>query len=1377
MKKLNPVPNDETSNAIKVYCRVRPPSKQLVKTPTCVQVMSNNSLFLNSKPNSKQFTFDCVAGENTTQEEVFQSVGKPIAESCIQGYNGTIFAYGQTGSGKTYTMLGPSEQQFDKNQGLIPRTINHLFQLAFNKKQLEGEDFQFLCKCSFIEIYNEQVYDLLDTNKTASLNIRECIQRGVFVDHLIEQVASNPSSAIKILSKGWHNRTVAGTAMNRESSRSHAVFVMTIETKQKDGKTLKSLLNMVDLAGSERQKDAMTTGTRLREAGSINKSLSVFGNVINSLVNSNKGKSRHIPYRDSKLTFLLRDSLGGNSKTFIIANIHPGLSCFGETLSTLQFAQRAKLIVNQATVNESTNLADIQRENKLLKKQIQQLMQNGPSTAIVPALGQGDTNQEMLSSISENNFEEMFYHCMLIYRMELAELSKKDARIRQLKEQSEKKEKLIATNRMIIKFRDARIKDLEKKHKLNESDAVNKYKQEIALLKKQISDHPEVSGHLHTIDNLKNALEYVNKNKNIEIFNQFTACKKQELISEYKKLKTSKQIDTEESLNSNKDRIIELENENRELTNKLSEQENMYDSKIKDYQSKLVELESQLAGKKAECNELNNMLETARQSSKIQVENLVSIHNSTIKSITTPQRPTNKRHSNMKLVSTPAKQMRLLDDTNSPALKDMSDISLDSSPGGLLKSTSSTPQLFKTGSNTPKLASDPFKSPPEFKSPSNDFKLPSLHDKVVQKQAQEVESAQISALQSEVDTLKQQKETIEEQLHTKEQDYNDLLQSNASLQQNADSNKKLLEESNTGNEELKKQIGMKQKKLDEVNSELEIRLMEVRDYKIMLNSADKELKEKKIELKESVEQLKKMKSANNELMKLKPQYELKCDEVSMLEASKMQLQSDIERSEAEINMCKHELQTSKDEVTSLKNKCDILHNENETLRDELMQLHEASEGSNESLKKSMEELRDIKNELHTKCDQFDKLNGEHDALKADSEQQKTAILNKDTMISNLTSKAEELELKCDKLNYDVTTANKENEENVQKIQQYEDENKKLQLDNEKTASDLKTLKLSSKIEIDNLNFKNENLQTDLTTFDEEYQKLSVKCKQYETDMSSLQKQVEVIGEKLNKEQEKHLNEVSELKLQLSNEKSQTMESIDKLGDYTNELQQKSHSIEVLQKQLETAINDYQLARNRNNDIQEKLDERSLEINQLKTKHEEAFQLIQSQHTQSQSSMEKDFNEKISSLQNKLAMLEQQQDLGSNRSEMLEQQLKSRQEQCDKNEQEIIRLQEVNQNHVESIYKLQNKNANDLEEKSRVEKTISEYKDENEKLQTRISELLSHSNHLQKIKYMKRIKDELVGVTEERNSLQLKVARLSKKNEKLEALSRKSKENL
>merc|ERR1719427_1957047 len=441
--------------------------------------------------------------------------------------------------------------------------------------------------------------------------------------------------------------------------------------------------------------------------------------------------------------------------------------------------------------------------------------QNGAPNTFVPALGQGDINQ-MMSDISETNFEEMFYHSMLIYRMECAELAKKDVKIRQLKEQGDKSQKMLNTNRMIIKFRDARIKDLEKKHRLSEGEQNNKYKEEIALLKQQISDHPEVSGHLHTIDNLKNALEYLNKNKNIEIFNQFTASKKQELISEYKKLKNSKQIDTEESLNTNKDKRIELENENRELTNKLMEQENMYNQKIKDFQSKLVDLESQLAGKKAECQELNNMLETARQSNKIQVENLVSIHNSTIKSITTPQRATYKRQSSLKMISTPAK-LRLLDDTNSPALKDMSDISLDSSPGILLKSNSSTPQLYKatTNESTPSPKDQLFKtssSTPNDNLPSNPFKSPmstSLRKKVVEKQAEEVEkqiknaeqaekqlneeaatqlkrhqqqqaavdelleqlagkdevaSAQLTALQSEVDSLKQQKEQIEDQL-------------------------------------------------------------------------------------------------------------------------------------------------------------------------------------------------------------------------------------------------------------------------------------------------------------------------------------------------------------------------------------------------------------------------------------------------------------------------------------------------------------------------------------------------------------------------------------------------------------------------------------
>ncbi|XP_038282563.1 LOW QUALITY PROTEIN: kinesin-like protein KIF15 isoform X1 [Canis lupus familiaris] len=378
--------SNQTSNegdAIKVFVRIRPLTEGSGSADgeqnLCLSVLSSTTLRLHSNPEPKTFTFDHVADMQTTQESVFSTVAKGIVESCMSGYNGTIFAYGQTGSGKTFTMMGPSESDhFSHNlRGVIPRSFEYLFSLIDREKEKAGAGKSFLCKCSFIEIYNEQIYDLLDS-ASAGLYLREHIKKGVFVVGAVEQAVTSAAEAYQVLSGGWRNRRVASTSMNRESSRSHAVFTITVESMEKSNETVNirtSLLNLVDLAGSERQKDTHAEGMRLKEAGNINRSLSCLGQVITALVDVGNGKQRHVCYRDSKLTFLLRDSLGGNAKTAIIANIHPGSRCFGETLSTLNFAQRAKLIKNKAVVNEDTqgNVSQLQAEVKRLKEQLAQL--------------------------------------------------------------------------------------------------------------------------------------------------------------------------------------------------------------------------------------------------------------------------------------------------------------------------------------------------------------------------------------------------------------------------------------------------------------------------------------------------------------------------------------------------------------------------------------------------------------------------------------------------------------------------------------------------------------------------------------------------------------------------------------------------------------------------------------------------------------------------------------------------------------------------------------------------------------------------------------------------------------------------------------------
>ncbi|KRX94447.1 Kinesin-like protein KIF15, partial [Trichinella pseudospiralis] len=368
---------ENSPDFIKVIVRLRPlPNSGIPSLESCAEVKDNCHITL--KTYAKAFTFDRIADETTTQESMFACVGKSIIDGCIEGYNGTIFAYGQTGSGKTYTMIGPcvSESSVvdDKLRGIIPRSLEYLFSRI--EEITQTQNVNFLCKCSFVEMYNEQLYDLLDAT-TSKLALRESVKLGVFVEGLSEVTVCSAADAYKVLRKGCFNRRVASTSMNRESSRSHAVFTIIIESRTRKGcveNVRISHFNLVDLAGSERQKTAETDDARLKEASSINKSLSVLGKVITALVQISQGKHCHVPYRDSKLTFLLRDSLGGNAKTCIIANIYPVLKSFGDVLSTLQFAQRAKLVQNRAVINEDVYnggppelLAEIQRLKAILR--------------------------------------------------------------------------------------------------------------------------------------------------------------------------------------------------------------------------------------------------------------------------------------------------------------------------------------------------------------------------------------------------------------------------------------------------------------------------------------------------------------------------------------------------------------------------------------------------------------------------------------------------------------------------------------------------------------------------------------------------------------------------------------------------------------------------------------------------------------------------------------------------------------------------------------------------------------------------------------------------------------------------------------------------
>ncbi|KAH9311588.1 hypothetical protein KI387_026623, partial [Taxus chinensis] len=374
--ELNEDPAFWMDHNVQVLLRIRPLNGAEVASQghsRCLKQESAQTITFLGPPETR-FTFDHVACEAITQEMLFKVAGLPMVENCMSGYNSCMFAYGQTGSGKTHTMLGDIselDQRPSANRGMTPRIFEYLFaRIRAEEESHMHEQLKYVCKCSFLEIYNEQITDLLEPSST-NLQLREDVRKGVYVDNLTEIEVKSVQDVVQLLFLGAANRRVAATNMNRESSRSHSVFTCIIESHwEKDSMTniRYGRLNLVDLAGSERQKSSGAEGERLKEAANINKSLSTLGLVIMILVDVANGKQRHVPYRDSRLTFLLQDSLGGNSKTTIIANISPSICSTHETLSTLKFAQRAKFIQNNAIVNE-----DASGDIMALQLQIQQL--------------------------------------------------------------------------------------------------------------------------------------------------------------------------------------------------------------------------------------------------------------------------------------------------------------------------------------------------------------------------------------------------------------------------------------------------------------------------------------------------------------------------------------------------------------------------------------------------------------------------------------------------------------------------------------------------------------------------------------------------------------------------------------------------------------------------------------------------------------------------------------------------------------------------------------------------------------------------------------------------------------------------------------------
>ena len=425
--------------SIQVGVRVRPfNSREKERESECIIDMpgNNQTIIKDELGREKKFTFDHIFWSHdgfrtlengylepeddkyADQKYVFNTVGKQILDNAWLGYHCCLFAYGQTGSGKSYSMVG-----YGANKGIVPISCDEIFKRI---GQNTDKDKTFEVQVSMLEIYNEKVQDLLikpDKRPPSGLKVRESKVLGIFVDGLSKYPVTSYEQISKKMDEGYNNRTIGSTLMNATSSRAHTI--VTIEFRQvtmvaKKRSEKLSMINLVDLAGSERSGSTGATGDRLKEGCNINKSLLILGNVINCLADKAIGKNKNMlpPYRDSALTRILQNALGGNSKTVMICALSPASINYEETLSTLRYADRAKKIQNKAVINESEHdkmVRLLKEENQNLKKMLESLqkklsgqggvMGEDDKKAFLELKEEYEANQKMMGDM-QKTFEE-----------------------------------------------------------------------------------------------------------------------------------------------------------------------------------------------------------------------------------------------------------------------------------------------------------------------------------------------------------------------------------------------------------------------------------------------------------------------------------------------------------------------------------------------------------------------------------------------------------------------------------------------------------------------------------------------------------------------------------------------------------------------------------------------------------------------------------------------------------------------------------------------------------------------------------------------------------------------------------------------------------
>lgn len=470
---------------------------------------------------SKVYTVDQVYGPQADQELVFEKVARPLFIDFVEGYNVTILAYGQTGTGKTYTMCGDCNYDVEEGtieaavslgemMGIIPRILNELF-----KTLDEYPESDYVVKCSFVELYNEELKDLLaDDSDRDNLPLRIYEQKkgggsSMIIQNLLEKYITNTKHGLDILKKGVNKRKTASTKMNNVSSRSHTIFTINLHKKQEDNSYKISKINLVDLAGSENINRSGAINQRAREAGLINQSLLTLGRVINSLSDKNQSATSHIPYRESKLTRLLQDSIGGKTKTALIATISPAKINIEETVSTLEYASRAKNIQNKPQQGGDSNSMLKKILLKDMAKEITKL------------------NSDLIATRSKNGIwmDEQNYN-NLIEQNELLKLEIKEtkslmealnSKLIQLNNQSRNSDKIILAMKTQVNEYQNKIKTSEEKESTFKERLSREQKKNLELdekleeLIKLIDEYEASKVRFHTMmdDNLTSSLRLI----------------------------------------------------------------------------------------------------------------------------------------------------------------------------------------------------------------------------------------------------------------------------------------------------------------------------------------------------------------------------------------------------------------------------------------------------------------------------------------------------------------------------------------------------------------------------------------------------------------------------------------------------------------------------------------------------------------------------------------------------------------------------------------------------------------------------------------------------------------------------------------------------